>query len=375
MIRYVVFICFALLCTSYATHGETDSDRLARLERQLATLSKHTFNKEAPAVPASVPMSSPEPLVQSTSTEEQIQRLVNRIEELEHHNQVLSAKVEELSTTAARPAPAPAEVVHPKAKVSEAAPQKAAPSPVKKQHEPTPKAAVEAPSETPAEVPAEAVVPETQVVVITDGEPTPTTPSQPQKASKKGVQTQSVEVAPEKMVIAEPEQVQTQTEKKTAPAPTAPEPETPDSAEIARIHAEATAHETLPLGSTQEQYDHAIGLLKAGNYEQAATAFQAFLTQHAEHDLAANATYWLGESYFARDDIDKAAVIFAQGYQVYGKGSKGPDMLLKIAMCLEKQGKPQEACVMLDQLKDTHKVVSRGIAQGAQKLKQRLKCT
>ena len=142
----------------------------------------------------------------------------------------------------------------------------------------------------------------------------------------------------------------------------------------ARDKAQAESTTVLPEGSIQEQYDQALATLKAGQFQEASKKLHAFLKNHGDHELAANATYWLGETYFAQKNYEKAVVIFAQGYKAFSKGPKGPDMLLKIAMCLEQQNKPKDACITIEQLSDNHPTMAEGIKQATEKAKQRLKC-
>jgi tol-pal system protein YbgF len=142
----------------------------------------------------------------------------------------------------------------------------------------------------------------------------------------------------------------------------------------ARDKAQAESKTVLPEGSVQEQYDHALATLKAGQFKEASKQLHTFLKNHGDHELAANATYWLGETYFAQQNYEKAVVIFAQGYKAFSKGSKGADMLLKIAMCLEQQKNPKDACVTIEQLYSNHPNMAEGIKQAAQKAKNRLKC-
>jgi tol-pal system protein YbgF len=326
--KYLYVLCAALMMSSAPAYCESEGDKIARLEKQLTLLSKKVYGENGTPAPAPISAPSDAPLVSDANVEQQVQQLLSRIEELEHKNQTLATKVEELSVFAARPA-APAEPEQ--TPVAKKAPVAA-----------KPKKAIEAPA------------PVEEAAVAAEG--APVKPHKPKKPAAKAV-------APEAAPVA------------AAPAAQATASATPDPDEIARIHAQATAQEALPQGTVQEQYNHAYGLLKAGHYEEASVALQAFLDHNPDHNLAANATYWLGESYFVRESYDKAVGIFAQGYQTYGKGSKGPDMLLKVALCLEKQNKKPEACAMIDQLREGHKVVPHGIDQGAKTLKQRLKCT
>jgi tol-pal system protein YbgF len=106
----------------------------------------------------------------------------------------------------------------------------------------------------------------------------------------------------------------------------------------------------LPDGSAQSQYNFAFGLLRQNDYVAAEQAFGEFLSLHPGDALASNAQYWLGESYFARKEYDRAAQAFLAGYQKYPKGSKAPDSLLKLAMSLSNLEQKQEACAAFKQL-------------------------
>lgn len=104
-----------------------------------------------------------------------------------------------------------------------------------------------------------------------------------------------------------------------------------------------------PAGS----YEHAFSQLKSGNYNGAQRSFDGFLNQYPAHPLAPNATYWLGETYYAQGKYDQATRIFAESYKKYPQGPKAADSLLKLGMSLGADGKTQEACVSLKQLKKT----------------------
>lgn len=98
-------------------------------------------------------------------------------------------------------------------------------------------------------------------------------------------------------------------------------------------------------------YENAFSQLKSGNYGVAQRDFDAFLKANPKHPLAPNATYWLGETYYAQGKYDQAARIFAESYKTYPKGPKAADSLLKLGMSLGGSGKTREACVSFKQLK------------------------
>ncbi|HEX6978709.1 MAG TPA: tol-pal system protein YbgF [Alphaproteobacteria bacterium] len=106
----------------------------------------------------------------------------------------------------------------------------------------------------------------------------------------------------------------------------------------------------LPSGSPQEQYNYAYRLLVQSNYPDAEAAFREFLAQHPNDMLSGNAQYWLGETYYVRQQFEPAAQSFLAGYQNYPKSAKAPDSLLKLGMSLAALKKNAEACAALGQL-------------------------
>jgi len=98
------------------------------------------------------------------------------------------------------------------------------------------------------------------------------------------------------------------------------------------------------------QYDEAFNLLKEGKYSPAAEKFLNFIKNNPKHKLVANSYYWVGESFYAQDDFEKASVYFLQGYKENTKGEKAPDSMLKLAMSLGRAGKKDESCTTFSKL-------------------------
>jgi tol-pal system protein YbgF len=106
----------------------------------------------------------------------------------------------------------------------------------------------------------------------------------------------------------------------------------------------AAGEGVLPSGTPQQQYNYAFGLLRQANYPAAEQALRSFIQRYPNDQLAGNAQYWLGETYFVRKDYNNAAAVFAEGYQKYPKGGKAADNLLKLAMSLGNLGQKADAC-------------------------------
>ena len=125
------------------------------------------------------------------------------------------------------------------------------------------------------------------------------------------------------------------------------EAQAPGSTALAKAQPAASV---LPAGTPEEQYRFAYKLLIQTDYVDAENAFRAFVTAHPDHKLAGNAHYWLGETYYVRNDFSSAARTFAEGYRQFPKSAKGPDNLLKLALSLVRLGNKQDACVTFARL-------------------------
>lgn len=149
---------------------------------------------------------------------------------------------------------------------------------------------------------------------------------------------------------------------------------TSGAGETQTARADATSSYELPDGSPEEQYDHAFGILRQANYEQAEKALGAFLDAHPDHELSGNAKYWLGETYYVRGNYDQAAVTFAEGFQNYPESQKAPDNLLKLGMSLAQIDRTEDACGIFSELLNRYPDAANNIQQRAKRERQRLSC-
>ncbi len=135
----------------------------------------------------------------------------------------------------------------------------------------------------------------------------------------------------------------------------------------------------LPEGTPKERYDFARGLLRAGllrpqDLVKAQQAFEEFLAAHADHELADNARYWLGESHYVREEYDRAASVFVAGYTASPAGVKAPDNLLKLGMSLSRLGRGDEACATFQELGERFPDMAAGIGERRRKEWQKAGC-
>lgn len=82
--------------------------------------------------------------------------------------------------------------------------------------------------------------------------------------------------------------------------------------------------------NAEQAYQQALNLLQRGHYPEAATALEQFIATYPGSPFAANATYWLGETYYVSRQYDKALSAFQTVIQRYPQSDKVADAWLKV---------------------------------------------
>ncbi|HXP04734.1 MAG TPA: tol-pal system protein YbgF [Stellaceae bacterium] len=136
----------------------------------------------------------------------------------------------------------------------------------------------------------------------------------------------------------------------------------------------ASAEPPPATGSVTQQFNAAVGLVKQADYPAAETALRAFIAAHPNDPLAANAQYFLGESFYARNKYMDAAAAFADGYKRYPKGARAADDLLMLGMSLARADQKKNACVAFVQLDQQFPNTSAAIKEHASAERKRLGC-
>lgn len=139
--------------------------------------------------------------------------------------------------------------------------------------------------------------------------------------------------------------------------------------------AAAPAAVKLPAGSTKAQYEYAFEFVKKQEYASAESALRQFVTTNPNDELAGNAQYWLGETYYVRGSYQEAAQQFLTGYQKYPKSPKAPDNLLKLGLSLANTGKTKEACAAYGRFTSEYANASEFLKRRVREERQRLACT
>lgn len=106
----------------------------------------------------------------------------------------------------------------------------------------------------------------------------------------------------------------------------------------------------LPRGDEKAAYEEAFEALKQGRYAESSQLFSGFLQQYPDGEYAANATYWLGESYYVTQNYEIALETFQGLLARFPDSRKAPDALLKVGYCQYELGDANRAARTLNEV-------------------------
>jgi len=109
---------------------------------------------------------------------------------------------------------------------------------------------------------------------------------------------------------------------------------------------------TTPAGeSAPELYDRALKKIREEqDFNSGRELMEAFLKRYPEHDLAVNAAYWIGETYYAEKNYEQAILQFEEIIQKYGDHPKVASAMLKQALAFESTGDQATAKLLLQRV-------------------------
>jgi tol-pal system protein YbgF len=116
-------------------------------------------------------------------------------------------------------------------------------------------------------------------------------------------------------------------------------PATSESAAPRPASAVSPAPQRAVLGAEiAENYRQAIMLVGRNKHAEARRAFEGVYDADPNGDLADNALFWIGETYFAAKDYNNAVRYYTRVVNDYATQNKAPDALFKTALAQERTG-------------------------------------
>lgn len=133
-------------------------------------------------------------------------------------------------------------------------------------------------------------------------------------------------------------------EERPAPSPV------PSPARPALTPAPAVRLTPMRAASIADTYRNAITLFGKNRYAEARAAFQQVFDADSSGELADNALFWIGETYFAGADYNNAIRYYKRVADEFGDQNKAPDALYKLAISYEKTSDLAQARTTLQEV-------------------------
>ena len=132
----------------------------------------------------------------------------------------------------------------------------------------------------------------------------------------------------------------------------------------------ATATPSTP----REAYDAALGLFRDKQYDEAEKGFAAFIDKNPKSRLAADATYYLGESYAQRGRSREAAEQYLKVSTEFSSSTRAPDAMLHLGMSLKSLGAKEQACATFAEVTRKYPNAPAYVKSGAERELKRAQC-
>lgn len=155
-----------------------------------------------------------------------------------------------------------------------------------------------------------------------------------------------------------------------------PQSSTPRVVGSAAGAAVATAEPgTTPAPNTPRgEFDAALGLYRDKQYDGAEKGFSAFIQKNPKSRLAADATYYLGESYAQRGRSREAAEQYLKISTDYATSNRAPDAMLHLGMSLKQLGAKEQACATFTEIGRKYPNAPNYVKTGAEREAKRAQC-
>jgi len=109
-----------------------------------------------------------------------------------------------------------------------------------------------------------------------------------------------------------------------------------------------------PADSMTAAYDAAYQLFKEKKFKEARTKFEAFLKEHPKSDLAANAQFWIAESFYAEKDFESAILSYETLIKKYPASTKTSGGMLKQGFAFIEIGDVKTGRIILNKLTEKY---------------------
>ena len=102
--------------------------------------------------------------------------------------------------------------------------------------------------------------------------------------------------------------------------------------------------------TAESLYQQGYDALKDGDMARAREVFTKFLLLYPKHKLAANAHYWMGETFYSEKNFEQAVLEFQEVIKNFPEKDKVPAAMLKQGMAFREMADPKSAVYIFKKL-------------------------
>jgi tol-pal system protein YbgF len=117
-----------------------------------------------------------------------------------------------------------------------------------------------------------------------------------------------------------------------------PQPAEPAAVETPVAPVAESGNRALRGAQLADDYRNALMLYGKGRAADSRAKFQAIFDAEPGGELADNALYWIGETYFAAGDYANAMRFYSRVTKEFGDQNKAPDAMFKMGLAFERTG-------------------------------------
>ena len=107
---------------------------------------------------------------------------------------------------------------------------------------------------------------------------------------------------------------------------------------VPRVPVPHTETPSTKFADLADAYRNALMLFGRGKHAESRAAFERIFEADPNGELADNALYWIGETYFAAGDYTNALRYYARVTKEYADQNKAPDAMFKMGLTYAKTG-------------------------------------
>lgn len=129
-----------------------------------------------------------------------------------------------------------------------------------------------------------------------------------------------------------------------------------------------------PSAKPRDEFDLGIGYMQRKDYSLAEETMKNFAQRFPNDPLVGDSKYWLGESYFQRQQYREAAQAFLGVTSDHGKSAKAPDAMLRLGQSLAALKEKEAACAAFGAVLQKYPRASAGVKAAVGREQKRTKC-